>query len=233
LDQTSTKEEQKIDPLAHVLEYLGSLGPGEHAWIQILCRANKREDITFGLLRNRKSYDEIAREEVSRIRNSPEETIVFPDGGVGRTLSDRQIKRIQAMNRIGLSSTHWDVGIRGIYLAEHERFRGENIPGLITIWQPFGSPGYNGIKLNTDRWQPLFDYPWQDFRGIRENRMKVRIVDAFRQRSWFHAPYQYPHFYLTSEELATLWHVPGSVAQTPTFQRISSARGQAPANLPH
>jgi len=232
LDQTSAKEEQKVDPIAHVFEYLGSLGKGEHAWIQILCRANKKEDITFGAMRNRKSYDELSRMEISRIRNSPEETIVFPDGGVGKTLSDRQIKRIQAMNRTGLSSTHWDVGIRGVYIAEHEHFVGTNIPGLIGVWQPFGSPGYNSIVLNGSRWQPIFTYPWQDFNGIRENKKKVQIVDAYRRRSWFHAPYRFPHFYLTSEELATIWHIPGSVAKTPTLQRISSARGQAPANLP-
>jgi hypothetical protein len=47
---TDPKEEYKIDPLATVLEYLGSLGSGEQAWIQILVRAHKKEDSKGGSL---------------------------------------------------------------------------------------------------------------------------------------------------------------------------------------
>jgi hypothetical protein len=100
------------------------------------------------------------------------------------------------------------------------------------MWQPFGSPGYNSISIDGSRWQPIFDYPWQDFNGIRENRKKVRIIDAYRQRSWFHPPYEFKNFMMTSEELATIFHLPGSVARTPTLQRISSSRSEAPTNLP-
>ena len=232
LDQTSAKEEQKIDPIAHLFEFAGSMGKGEHLWIQILARAHKKEDVTFGFIRNRKSYDELVKEEMARIRKNPEETIVFPDGGVGKTLSDRQKRRVEAMNRNSLASTAWDVGIRAIYMAEHEAFDGANVSGMGAMWQPFGSPGYNSIVPIGDRWQNKLDYPWQDFNGYRENKMKIRIVDAYRRRAWFHAPYEYPHHMMTSEELATIYHIPGSVVQTPTMERISSTRAQAPANLP-
>ena len=232
LDQTSAKEEEKVDPMSHVFEYLGSVGKGEHIWIQILARAHRKEDLTFGFIRNRKSYMDYAREEVSRIRSNPEENIIFPNGTMGKTLSDQQVKRVQAINRISLSSNHWDVGIRGIYIAEREHFDGTNIPGLMAIWQPFGSPGFNSLIPNGSRWQPVFSYPWQDFNGIRENKKKVQIIDAYRLRSWFHPPYEFRNFMLTSEELATLFHIPGSVAKTPTMQRISSTRSQAPANIP-
>jgi len=232
LDATQPKEEQKVDPLNHVLEFLGSLGKGEYAWIQILCRAHKKEDLTFGTVRNEKDYAGIAMDEVKRIRGEPEETVVFPDGKSAKMLSDRQRKRIEAINRNLLTSSQWDVGIRSIYLAEHEHFDGTNISGLIALWQPFNAPGYNGIGLDGSRWQPIFDYPWQDYNGMRETKMKVRIVDAYRLRSWFHHPYKFRHFMLTSEELATIFHIPGTVAKTPTLQRITSTRGQAPANLP-
>lgn len=232
LDQTSAKEEEKVDPISHVFEYLGNAGKGEYIWIQILARAHKKEDLTFGLIRNRKSYADYAREEVARIRANPEETIFFPDGNTGKVLGDQQIKRIQAINRIGLSSNHWDVGIRGIYIAEREQFDAANITGLLSLWQPFGSPGFNTLVPDGSRWQPAFNYPWQDFNGIRENKKKVEIIDAYRLRSWFHPPYEFNNFMMTSEELATLFHIPGSVAKTPAMQRISSTRAQAPANIP-
>jgi hypothetical protein len=62
--------------------------------------------------------------------------------------------------------------------------------------------------------------------------MKVQMMDAFRRRSWFHAPYRFQHFIVTSAEIATIFHIPGSVAKTPTMQRIESTRATAPANLP-
>jgi hypothetical protein len=232
LDQTATKEEQKVDPITHVLELCGSMGKGENIWIQILIRASKKEDFTFGPIRNFESYSNLAQREVSRIRHSPEETIVFPDGGVGKTLSDRQMQRIKAINRVTGTSTHWDVGIRGLYLAEHEHFDGTNVPALIMVWQPFGASGFNSIVIDSSRWQPIFSYPWQDFNGMRENKRKVEIVDAYRRRSWFHPPYEFQNFMMTSEELATIFHLPGTVAKTPTIQRVGSTKAQAPSNLP-
>ncbi len=234
LDQSSMKEEQKVDPMTHILEFLGSMGKGEYLWIQILCRASKKEDLTFGLKfsRNVKSFEQLAKEEMARIRKEPEDTIVFLDGKVGKTLSDKQRKRLEAINRTLLTSTHWDVGIRAIYSALHENFDGINVTGLMSMWQPFGSPGYNQIVPVGSRWQNMFDYPWQDYNGIRENKKKIGILDAYRRRSWFHAPYRFKHYMMTSEELATLFHIPGSVAKTPTMQRITSTRAQAPANLP-
>lgn len=232
LDQTSAKEGEKVDPISHVYEFLASMGKGEYGWLQILVRAHKVEDMTFGATRNRKSYKELANSEIARIRNNPDQTIIFPDGNTGKTLSDEQMKRIQAINRIGLSSNHWDVGIRGIYIAEKEKFDGTTISGLLSIWQPFGSPGFNAIVPNGTRWQPIFDYPWQDFNGIRENKKKIQIIEAYRLRSWFHPPYEFKNFMMTSEEIATLFHIPGSVAKTATIQRISSTRAQAPANIP-
>jgi len=232
LDQTASKEEQKVDPMAHVFEFLGSMGKGEYVWLQILARASKKEDMTFGFIRNRKTYEQFSKEEIARIRSSPEEVIVFPNGTEGKTLSDKQVKRVQLMNRIGLSSTHWDFGVRGIYIAEKEKFDDANITGLLGLWQPFGSSGYNSLTVIGDRWQPRFSYPWHDFNGRKEVVDKVTIIDAYRRRSWFHPPYEFYNYMITSEELATLFHIPGSVAKTPTLQRISSSRGEAPSNLP-
>ena len=36
----------------------------------------------------------------------------------------------------------------------------------------------------------------------------------------------------SAEELATVFHLPGQVALTPTLNRIGSTRSEAPANLP-
>jgi hypothetical protein len=49
-------------------------------------------------------------------------------------------------------------------------------------------------------------------------------------------PFDHPSadqaFVLNLEELATLWHLPGATAGTPTLPRIDSNKGVAPVNLP-
>ena len=49
-------------------------------------------------------------------------------------------------------------------------------------------------------------------------------------------PFDHPHpdqvFTINLEELASLWHLPGTVATTPGIKRVDSIKGDAPDNLP-
>jgi hypothetical protein len=63
-------------------------------------------------------------------------------------------------------------------------------------------------------------------------RMKRRMLDAYKRRMFFFYPYKYKAMVMTNEELATMFHFPGQVAQTPGLPRIPSKRAQAPTNLP-
>ncbi len=230
LESSATKEEQKTDPLAGVVELLGSMGSGEYMWIQILARPHKAEpDFTFGTMRQVAVVSKAAKE-IQKIRSNPEETVILSDGKVGKMLSKQQLQSIEAISRNTYESHPWDVGIRGIYLAEKDKFDGPNIPSLINAFKQFQSPRSNGFK--PVRWLAKYDYPWQDYRGVRQAADKLRVLHAYRLRSWFHSPYKFRAFILSSEELATLFHPPGSVVQTPTLGRTTSTRSQAPANLP-
>ncbi len=68
-----------------------------------------------------------------------------------------------------------------------------------------------------------------------ESSMKTRKLWRMMYEGFFH-PFSHPQadevFTLNLEELATLWHLPGAVATTPTLPRIDSAKGVAPVNLP-
>jgi hypothetical protein len=87
----------------------------------------------------------------------------------------------------------------------------------------------NGFKPG---YYTAFDYPWEDFREIRLNRRKWRMFDAYRRRQYFYPPYKRPHFVLSAEEVATIYHFPGMVAATPTLPHIESKKGEPPVNLP-
>jgi hypothetical protein len=77
-----------------------------------------------------------------------------------------------------------------------------------------------------DRWEDSFFWT---------STMKQRKLFRMMYESIFH-PFDHPHPEGVSafnlEEIATLWHLPGSVVATPTLPRIDSAKGVAPANLP-
>ena len=76
------------------------------------------------------------------------------------------------------------------------------------------------------------DKDWQDYKDIRVNKKKRRMLNAYKLRSYFYPPYQKKWFVINTEGLATIFHLPGSVSQTPTFARITSKKAEPPSNLP-
>lgn len=75
---------------------------------------------------------------------------------------------------------------------------------------------------------------WEDM-TFQTTTMKNRKLFRMVYEAIFH-PFDHPHPSKVSivnlEELATLWHLPGQVAGTPTIPRIDSTKGVAPTNLP-
>jgi hypothetical protein len=63
------------------------------------------------------------------------------------------------------------------------------------------------------------------------------MFESFCRRSYFWPPYttqdfSQKHMVLNTEELATIYHFPGSAVRTPNLKRIPSKRADAPSNLP-
>lgn len=222
------KEEQKVDPLSSVLEYLGACGKGHQIWIQILIRVNKNERHKKGTWFGKTGWRNEAKDEVEKIRKSATQTM-GEDGFPMMLLTPGQQDTLKAIER-SVAKLGFDCGIRGIYIAEKDKFNATNIVGLLGTVKQFNSNMLNGFTPT--RWMIPFDYPWQDYKKIRENRTKRRIIDAYRRRSWFYAPYKTSYYVLNTEELATIYHFPGNVAQTPTISRVSSKKAEAPPNLP-
>ena len=233
------KEEFKIDPITSVLEFLGSLKKGEQVWIQILIQGHKKEGIEDGRLHKKPFWKDAGEAEVKKLIEK-----LKVDGGDDETgaRSRRPTKQedevINALERC-MSKLPFEVAIRGFYIAKPEAFDGIGITGLIGSFKQYGSETLNGFKLGkcTD-----FDYPWHDWIGfggigrrIKRTDREVKMLDAYKRRSFFHTPYKnylQKTMILNTEELATIFHFPGSVASTPTLQKSMSKKGEAPPNLP-
>ena len=136
---------------------------------------------------------------------------------------------MEAMER-HLGKYPFEVGARGIYWAEGA-LRGPIYTGFRWIWRPFGNPQY-GTHLRPRRWHCDFDWPWQDFHGVRWVNQTRRVLDAYRRRMFFHSPWVIPTNIFTNETLASLWHPPSRAISAPGLARMPSTKSAPPANLP-
>ncbi len=215
------EEHQKIDPITPMLEYLGSLGKGEQMWIQYIVRA----DI----------FSDWRKEAQAKIKEMMEKD----DGTLARlTAGEREL--IKAIER-SLSKHNFEAVVRAIYLAPKEDFMGHQINHLLNgIFKPFSSKYFNELKPS---FLTGFAWKYQNITGKRALYLKKRFFrnyirrEAFyeRESKWLnllHYKKRPDPIILSSEELATLFHIPSTVSQTATLDRIESKKADAPQNLP-
>src|SRR5581483_3909751 len=142
-----------------------------------------------------------------------------------------------AIKAIGqkLNKPIFDVGIRTIYIARKDAFKGGiRNSGIPTAFRSF-EHGSQGIGLNG--FKPYFyigplNVKWHDFLGLRRAGLKKKFYEGYVTRQFFYPPNKDPYIALNTEEIASIWHLPGKVAHTPTLERMPSRRAEAPANLP-
>ena len=232
IDNEQMEEETKIDPINHVVEFLGSIGANQQCWLQLVIRAHKKEQKKHGTWFGKTDqWKDEAKHEIEKIRaealpkGSDPAVTKFPNPTKG------QQERIAALERT-VSKLSFDVGIRSIYMGKKDFFNGTNITGQRTLLRSYSAPHLNVFAPTN--WLDGFDYPWEDFMGIRKRLKKHHGLEAYKRRSFFYGPHseEAELMVLSVEELATMFHLPGQVVQTPTMGRLVSKKGQAPGNLP-
>ncbi len=239
------KEEFKIDPFTSVLEYLGSLHQNEYGWIQIIIQAHKQEGWKEGrvLQGPSREWKEEVKAEVQKIRKeTTESTDKEAKGRPNPTKAQQEVMMVLERN---LAKFPFECCIRGIYIAHEDIFNNHlGISGLIGSFRQYSSDHLNSISLGwfTDHddfgkdMVKLFGWisPFKNTMRRRRNRMEQHMLDAYKERGAFEPPFMDHHepFIMTTEELATIFHFPGEVAGTPSFDRLPAKKADAPANLP-
>lgn len=226
------KEEEKNDPITSILDLLGAIGPHERIWIQIMIKAHKDYDFSTGSLRAVPDWKVDIDKEIENILAKCKKRGITSDenGGSLGQLTDGERQTIKALER-SRSKFAYNTSIRAIYTAKKDHYRvGDRIGAVIALWQQFADNNLNAISV---KWRTDFDYSiWQDPSGRRREAMKKQVLNHYKRR--IHVPFDRNDkgSILTSEELATIFHLPGKVVQTPQVARIASTRGEAPPNLP-
>jgi hypothetical protein len=235
------KEELKVDPLVPVLEFLGTLGPNAEIWVQYIIQAHIKDDRKSGHLWKKTDLWKDQSEALIHklmMRDPKTKVAGMKDEATGFTklpsLTKGETDTITAIER-RLSKQIFDVGLRVIYVAQKDVFSAPfGVGGMIAAFKHFSTEHMNGIKQDGDTWLAQFaNVPWEDYRDVRRNHQANMVFDAYRRRSYFYPPYNdSAPMVMNSEELATLFHLPGAVAGTPTLNRVPSKKGEAPINLP-
>lgn len=222
------KEEEKSDPITSILEALGSVGPGEHMWIQFLISANREENFKTGSLHARADWKEEAVEAMKAYMEKAAKR-AGSENISPMSLTDSEKQVVASIER-SLSKSGFNTKIRGMYIAEKQAFNGDRIGALSGCWRTFDDNNRNMIGV---RWRTDTDWPWwQDRKKATTTAMKKQELNEYKRRAFTKQNAGDGAKVFTTEELATLFHLPGKVAFTPTLQRIPSKRAEAPGNLP-
>ncbi|MFA5744710.1 MAG: hypothetical protein WC887_00620 [Candidatus Paceibacterota bacterium] len=237
------KEPEQTDPLANLIEFLGSMGKGEQMWLQIIIRVHKGEKY-HKLNKKGKpfTWKDEAQELIDDIRKSTRDP--YKDPVTGKEIpgfpnpTKGQSEKIAAIER-NVTKPAFDAGIRGVYLVKNgTKFRVVNLFSLMNIFKQFSAEGWNGIKVGGGSWLTQFqDYPWEIGADKLKNKIRTALIEAYRRRQFFHDPFSWglpsdKAMVMSTEELATIFHIPSRAVETPSLGRIQSATGEAPANLP-
>ncbi|MEX2013339.1 MAG: hypothetical protein WD897_00275 [Parcubacteria group bacterium] len=233
LDKGHKEQEEIVDPLAPVLEYLGTLKPGEQAWIQILIQGHRKEGLQDARIFSKPDWRESVKKEIKKIIE--EEPFIKP--AVGQPASLFNLTKTQADTIASIQRNSAKLAfnsmLRVVYVAPKEIYVRTRGVGIIGSMRQFGSKTLNGIRPH--QFIPGIVYPWDDFLDIGRRYRQRTLLEAYKRRSVFNVPFKHVFgkpYVLTTEELATIFHFPGATVTTPTLTRVPSKKAEAPANLP-
>src|SRR3989344_6426879 len=225
------KEELKVDPLTSQLEFLGSLPKGHNLWIQIIVRAHKKDRRKPGTFFEKiDGWKDDSKKEIDKILKD-----LTPEGGTfPRIPTKGEAEKIAALQR-SVGKAGFDTTIRSLYFADKEKYDSVFLGGMLGSFKQYSTLGYNGFS--NAGWHLAFKGAWYDWWKTDQGKLAMMVMEEYKLRRFFFSPYVGKWFYskpfiLNSEELATIYHLPGAVAGTPTFERVPSRKSEAPSNLP-
>jgi hypothetical protein len=244
------EDEQKLDPVAALLELLAKCRPRESIWLQILIRPT---DDSW-----KKRGEEIMKELKEKFGRRQ---IATPLGEF--VMLDRSPGEIEIMKAVdhNLDKPGFETLIREIYIAPKEIYSdGFARRGVLAAFNQYGSELLNKFVNNFKAWTRVqVWYKPYIFPKIRQRTRQERLYKNYRERRLYaetrtgsildfkifhwgfgarklaHMGEKTPlaHMVLNTEELATLFHPPTAVVLVgPLVKREQARKIGPPAGLP-
>jgi hypothetical protein len=226
------KEEEKFEPMAAMIEAIGKIKPHERLWVQFLCIPHVKKNFKNGNLSETPTWekDGIATINDMMKRKPGEIDPETMERAPMLTMGERDT--IAAIER-NIGKYAYEVGIRWMYITEKGKFDGDALGPVIRSFAQYDIIGRNGVGI---RWRSDFDYNWlSDRSGRRKMNWKKQELGYYKDRYYYYRDRigkADEAKVFSVEELATMFHIPGSGVVTPGVNRVTSTRKEAPSNLP-
>jgi len=246
----SVVEEQRLDPIAMLIETMSKLKEGEKVWFQILIsptgsltgnnwKKEGEEKIAEIIGKAKGKKPGLGDEFNAWFRNffwAPVEVPSWPSEKKPEQFlkflsPDEQDLVKEIANKI--SKLGFEAFIRFVYIDDKDRFTGDNVTAIMGALHQFSH--YNSFKpLFLTRYDTLFSKIVPSYKKWRTNYRKKRIFDYYKKRRFGiynkTRPEKFPVF--SNEELATLYHLPVTMVEAPKLRRQEFKKGGPPPNLP-
>jgi hypothetical protein len=245
-------EYARLDPLAPLMESMSALRPGEHLWVQYVIRATGGDWVKAGekLVDKLKGKKDEPPKPALQWLFGPIEMVLETTGLIPvpepkkedkkefnlQNLSPAQ-KKVLEQVEYKLAKLGFKVGIRVFYAASKEAFNGSRIAGVTAMFKQLYYNNLNSFKPgNMTRDKGFLKWLFPNDVGFgaapRIVKKKKTMFEAYRNRAFPEKDGKEMLVILNTEELATLWHLPGLNVKAPMLPRVQSKKGQPPAILP-
>lgn len=237
------KEEEKVDPMTPMLEVMASIKPYERIFVQVICIPFRPDSFLNGQMTIGEGSDwtDKLKSTINAIMNrDPKKKVPLGmKGDLGDGDEDRGQMAMLTMGEKDMISKlermsgkyAYNTAIRWLYVTKKGKFNSSIFNQMIRSFSQYDVVGFQGIGV---RWRTDFDYKDLIPGGKKKElkALKTQELVEYRRRLYYPKSGGDGYKIFTSEELATLFHMPGKVAFTPTLDRVPSTRGEPPANLP-
>ena len=245
-ERPGAEKEEKVDPMALLLEGMGKLSKNEQLWIQIVATP-VTDGETGWITEGEELRDEVAGRPSSGGSSGGEALIVkalrvlltgkppeFASGGEeekewsSQEMTSGEERKVSAIEN-KISQYGYKSFIRTIYLAKKEDFFKPHVTIPISFFNQFATSNLNSFKP----WGKTItkvNYLFTERRGYLKKR---KMFERYQNRLSPLYPKEGGTYTLSTEELATMFHFPGEdAAPAPFIERIEARKGEPPTGLP-
>lgn len=238
-----------IDPLAGLIETMGKLGPGQHLWLQFIITpvsekwystGKETVDEFLGRVKEKKkgmfaSFIHDLLDVFANIgRGMMGGEVAFSSGKSAEKKEEQPLEfRLSPGEKDVLKALQSNLGkqmyktrMRHLYVGRREGFSKQTgVSSFIGGIKQFNDQNLNSMVPN-DESKTYANYLFAS------ERLRYRQRRLFRRYISRDSDPQSSRFLFSSEELATIFHIPDMGVLAPSLTRVSAKRGGAPANLP-
>ncbi|MEK7589146.1 MAG: hypothetical protein AAB479_00760 [Patescibacteria group bacterium] len=245
-EEESGKDEfKRTDPLAPLAEVLSSLGSGEYMWMQYVARPTggdwtKDFEAEVAKLAG-KTPPPAKLNFLEKILDGVFSLVGFASGEpVKKEEKEFSIQKLTTGQKFTLDQVEnkafklaFKVTPRLIYIAKKDIFNRSRVSNVIGMFKQLYSNNLNTFKPNkATSTSPDGYFAWLFpsnngfMKSQEEYKRKIDMYKRARAREFKEL------VILSTEEIATLFHLPGINVKAPLFPRVEAKKSQPPAGLP-